>query len=209
MSTLPGIVYIVDDEEGMRRALTRLLRAANFEIRPFATAREFLAAYRSEEIACVLLDVMMPDIDGMTLQQTLTQLGYHVPIIFLTGKRSFPLTVQAVKSGAVDYLIKPVNDTDLLRAVHSALELAASRRAEESRVIDLRARFGRLTPRERDVMGQVVAGKLNKQIAADLGTGEQNIKTHRGRVMQKMGVQSVADLVRIAERLSSRPSPGV
>jgi FixJ family two-component response regulator len=203
MTTPLGIVHVVDDEEGMRKALTRLLRAEGFDVRAFASARDFLLAYRKEETACLLLDVTMPEMDGMALQEMLAALGHRVPIVFLTGKRSFPHTVRAIKAGAVDYLIKPVNDADLLRAVRAALELAATWHVEQAAMQELQARHESLTPREREVMRHVVAGRLNKQIAADLGTGEQNVKIHRGRVMQKMGVVSVADLVRAAGRLGA------
>ncbi len=203
MSTAGGIVYVVDDEAGMRKALTRLLRTEQFEVRAFASGREFLAAYRAEEKACLVLDVTMPELDGLELQRRLTHTGLLVPIVFLTGNGDIPMSVRAIKSGAVDFLTKPVNDADLLRAVRSALQLAASRTAEHAARAALASCYATLTPREREVMAHVVAGKLNKQIAADLGTGEQNIKVHRGRVMEKMVVESVAELVRAADSLAS------
>ena len=196
-----GIVHVVDDEAGMRRALTRLLSAEGFEVRTFASAAEFLAAYRAEETTCLLLDVNMPEIGGIDLQARLGQLGDAVPIVFLTGNRSVPVSVRAMKAGAADYLTKPVNDVDLLRAVRAALALAESRKGAHAALADLRARYERLTAREREVLAHVVAGKLNKQIAADLGTGEQNIKMHRGRMMEKMEVHSLADLVRASAKL--------
>ncbi|MEO8438751.1 MAG: response regulator [Spartobacteria bacterium] len=196
-----GIVYIVDDEAGMRKALCRLLGLEGFETRAFATAREFLAEYRAGEIACLILDVAMPELDGIALQRRLIQLGVGVAIVFLTGHGDIPTSVQAIKSGAVDFLTKPVNDADLLRAVRTALKLAATRHMEQAGIEALAARRATLTPREREVMVLVVAGKLNKQIAADLGAAEQTIKIHRGRVMRKMGVESVADLVRAAEQI--------
>ena len=189
----------------MRKALTRLLRAEGFDVRAFASAHEFLAAARAEgsaeETACLVLDVTMPELDGLELQRRLTNAGVLVPIVFLTGTGDIPMSVRAIKEGAVDFLTKPVNDTDLLRAVRAALELAASRKTAHAEIAALSARYATLTPREREVMAHVVAGELNKQIAADLGTGEQNIKIHRGRVMEKMGVVSLADLVRAGERL--------
>jgi FixJ family two-component response regulator len=209
MSTPCGIVYVVDDEAGMRKAVSRLLRAEGFEPRAFATAREFLDAYRAGETACLILDVALPELDGMALQRRLTQLGLLVPIIFLTGRGDIPMSVQAMKAGAVDFLTKPVNDASLLRAVRAGLELAARRNVEQAIGAALTARLTALTPREREVMALVVAGKLNKQIAADLGTGEQNIKIHRGRVMVKMGITSLADLVRAAERLGIGERPGI
>jgi FixJ family two-component response regulator len=197
-----GIVYIVDDDAGMRKALTRLLRAAQFDVRAFASGHEFLAAYR-DETACLVLDVSMPELDGLGLQRRLTHAGAFVPIVFLTGNGDIPMSVRAIKCGAVDFLTKPVNDADLLRAVRAALQLAASRSVEHAARAALVASYGSLTPREREVMAHVVTGKLNKQIAADLGTGEQNIKIHRGRVMEKMGVESVAELVRAADSLAN------
>ena len=202
MSPSGGIVYVVDDEAGMRKALARLLGAEGFEVRAFASPRELLAVYDTEETACLLLDVAMPDLDGMQLQQRLTAAGVLAPVIFLTGRGDIPMSVSAIKAGAVDFLTKPVDDIALLRAIRGALETAASQRAEHTTKAALAARFARLTPREREVMIHVVAGKLNKQIAADLGAAEQTIKIHRGRVMKKMGVGSLADLVRAAEQLS-------
>ena len=146
----------------------------------------------------------MPELDGLELQRRLTDAGVLVPIVFLTGKGDIPMSVHAIKAGAVDFLTKPVNDADLLRAVRAALQQAASRKAEHATTAALAARFASLTPREREVMAHVVAGKLNKQIAADLGISEQTIKVHRGRVMEKMGVEWLADLVRAAERLGIR-----
>lgn len=205
MITPAEIVYVVDDEAGMRKALGRLLRTEGFEVRPFASAGEFLAAYRPEETACLILDFAMPELDGLELQHRMTLSRITVPIIFLTGCGDIPMTVRAIKAGAVDFLTKPVNDADLLRAVRAALVLAGHWQIERVEEEKLRVRFDSLTPREREVMAHVVAGKLNKQIAAELGTGEQTIKTHRGRVMEKMGYTALADLVRAAERLACRP----
>ena len=209
MNTPAGIIYLVDDEAGMRKALARLLRTEGFDVRPFASASEFLAAYRADETACLILDVAMPELDGLELQRRIVRLGLTVPVIFLTGHGDIPMSVRAIKAGAVDFLTKPVNDTSLLRAVRSGLALADSQRSGRIAEEKLNARHASLTPREREVMAHVVAGKLNKQIAADLGTGEQNIKIHRGRVMEKMGVNSVADLVRAAERLGIGKLPGI
>jgi len=202
----PGIVYVVDDEPRMRKALSRLLRAEAFDVRSFPSGSEFLAAYEPGEIACLVLDVTMPELSGLELQRRLTNAGLLVPIVFLTGDGDIPMSVRAIKSGAVDFLTKPVNDADLFRSVRAALQFAAASSAEHSAHATLAARHLTLTPRECEVMALVVAGKLNKQIAADLGTGEQTIKIHRGRVMRKMGVESLADLVRAAEQLSVRKS---
>ena len=210
MSATRGIVYVVDDEAGMRKAVARLLRAEGYEAHTFATALEFLAVEPDPEPACLILDVAMPELDGLELQRRLIESGIRVPIVFLTGHGDIPMSVQAMKTGAVDFFTKPVNDADLLKAVRAALEIAAIRLLKQTSLASLEARHARLTPREREVMAHVVAGKLNKQIAADLGTGEQNIKIHRGRVMSKMGVESLADLVRAAERLNGATStPGI
>ena len=201
MNSPNGLVYLLDDEPGMVKALTRLLRTEGFPVQGFTSAALFLEAFQPGKESCLVLDVAMPELDGIHLQERLTHQGIVVPIVFLTGHGDIPMSVRAIKAGAVDFLTKPVNDADLLRAVRAALEVAACRKAELAAVADLVARHASLTPREREVMAHVVAGQLNKQIAADLGTGEQNIKIHRGRVMEKMGVESIADLVRAAERL--------
>ena len=197
MSNPLGMVYLLDDEPGMVKAVTRLLRTKGFEVQGFTSPASFLEAYRPGSDSCLILDVAMPELDGLHLQRRLTHQGILLPIVFLTGHGDIPMSVRAMKAGAVDFLTKPVKDVDLLRAVRAALVRAA----EQREIAVISGRLSRLTPREREVMEQVIAGKLNKQIAFDLGTGEQNIKIHRGRMMQKMGLVSVADLVRIAERL--------
>jgi FixJ family two-component response regulator len=197
----PGIVYVLDDEPGMVKALVRLLRSKRFDVRGFTSVRDFLEAYRSEETACLVLDVAMPELDGFALQRRLTDQGILIPIIFLTGHGDIPMSVRAIKAGATDFLTKPVDATLLIPAVRAALRVAESRRQEIAETAALAAHLAALTPREREVMEHVVAGQLNKQIAADLGTGEQNIKLHRMHIMKKMGVESLADLVRAAERL--------
>src|SRR6266404_1202315 len=176
----------------MVKAVTRLLRANGFEAQGFTTPASFLQAFRPGSDSCLILDVAMPDLDGLHLQRRLTHGGILLPIVFLTGHGDIPMSVRAMKAGAVDFLTKPVRDTDLLRAV---------RAAQQRETAAISVRLTRLTPREREVMEHVITGKLNKQIAFDLGTGEQNIKIHRGRMMHKMGLESVADLVRIAEKL--------
>jgi FixJ family two-component response regulator len=194
MSPSAGIVYLLDDEPEMLKALGRLLRVHRFEVRGFTSVRSFLESWRAGEVACLVLDVAMPELDGLEVQDRLKRDGMLIPIVFLTGHGDIPMSVQAIKAGAADFLTKPVDEIALVRAVNGALQLAAANAA-------LAARFAALTPREREVMEHVVEGKLNKQIAADLGTGEQNIKIHRARVMDKMEVESLADLVRVAERL--------
>lgn len=194
MPSLSPTVFLLDDEPEMIKALSRLLRAERFEVRGFTSVPTFLEACRPQEAACLVLDVAMPELDGMALQQRLTRQGMLIPIIFLTGHGDIPMSVRAIKAGATDFLTKPVDAAALIRAVRAALETSEMR-------VALGARLATLTPREREVMEQVVAGKLNKQIAADLGTGEQNIKLHRAHIMHKMGVESLANLVRAAERL--------
>lgn len=203
---MSAAVFVVDDEEGMRRALMRLFQAEGLAVRSFATADELLAALEGEGPGCVLLDVAMPGLDGLQLQQRLAERGTRLPIVFLTGHGDIPMSVQAIKAGAVDFLTKPVRRDDLLRAVRAALDQAAAQQAATQADADLRSRLAQLTPREREVLEHVIAGKLNKVIAADLGTSEQTIKVHRGRVMEKMGVASVAELVRAAQRLGIRPA---
>jgi FixJ family two-component response regulator len=200
------IVYLLDDEPEMLKALTRLLRAQGFQVRGFTRAREFLAHERHQGPACLVLDVAMPDIDGLGVQERLRQSGAELPLVFLTGHGDIPMSVRAVKAGAEDFLTKPVNAADLLRAVRAALQRASDRQTERQALAALQERLASLTPREREVLGHVIAGRMNKRIAADLGTGEQNIKVHRGRLMRKMGVRSVVELVRAAERLGIPPA---
>jgi FixJ family two-component response regulator len=197
-----GIVYVLDDEPRMVRALRRLLHSEGFEVQGFTTPAAFIAAFQPEVESCLVLDVSMPELDGLNFHRRLVHEGILVPVVFLTGHGDISMSVRAMKAGAVDFLTKPVNDADLLGAVRAGLA-----RAAEQRGIAVAAhRLSRLTPREREVLEHVVAGQLNKQIAADLGTGEQNIKMHRARVMQKMEVNSVADLVRVTGNLGIRPN---
>jgi FixJ family two-component response regulator len=201
MSTVGQSVYLLDDDPEVLKALSRLLRAEGFPVRAFSSAHEFLAEYRPDEPACVLLDVAMPEMDGLELQRRLTNTGTVPPIVFLTGRGDIPTSVRAMKSGASDFLTKPVDDVTLLRTVRSALRAAVEQRHAISETAAIVARYHSLTPREREVMAQVVDGMLNKQIAAALGASEKTIKVHRARVMEKMGVESVADLVRAAGKL--------
>lgn len=194
-------VYLLDDEPEMVKALTRLLRAKRFHVRGFVSVEAFLKAYSPQETACLVLDVAMPELDGLELQRRLSQHDILLPIIFLTGHGDIPMSVRAIKAGATDFLTKPVDAAALIAAVRVALQAAETRRETFAETELLKARLAKLTPREREVMQHVVAGQLNKQIAADLGTGEQNIKLHRAHIMEKMGVESLADLVRAAERL--------
>ncbi len=194
-----GLVYLVDDEPGMLVALTRLLQTEGFTVRSFSSARDFLAAYQPTESACLVLDVAMPDQDGFDLQQRLSADEHSIPIIFLTGHGDIPMCVRAIKSGAQDFLTKPVDADVLLGAIRETLAGAAARTANHTATVELKTRLATLTAREREVMEHVVAGKLNREIAADLGTQVQTIKIHRMRMMEKMACKSVADLVRAAQ----------
>lgn len=196
-----GLVHLVDDDPGILRALTRLLLAEGFSVRSFLSARAFLADFEAAEPTCLVLDVAMPELDGPGLQKLLTERGNPVPIIFITGHGDIPQCVRAIKAGAVEFLCKPVEDVTLLTAVRNALQVAQSYQATQTDRGELQARLAQLTQRERQVMSQVVAGKLNKQIAAELGIGLQTIKIHRMRMMAKMGVASVVELVRASDRL--------
>ena len=200
-------MFLLDDDPGMLKALARLLQAEGFAVQGFTSAKTFLESYRADEPACLVLDVAMPEMNGLELQQHLTREGWALPVVFLTGYGDIPMSVQAIKTGAVDFLTKPVDHTGLLRAVRAALQRCAEQRDFLAETAMLRKRYSSLTPRERAVMEHVVAGQLNKQIAFDLGTSEQTIKVHRGRVMEKMEVVSLADLVRAADRLGLGEHP--
>ena len=198
-------VFLVDDDPSVRRALARLIKSAGHQVQTFASAQEFLGTRAGgEKAACLVLDVRMPGITGIELQRQLQALNRNVPIVFMTGHGNIPMSVQAMKAGAVDFLPKPVKDTDLLRAIEQALARAVRDRAERNELEDVRERVERLTPREREVMVLVVSGLLNKQIAFELGTVEKTIKVHRARVMEKMQVDSLAHLVRLAEKIGIR-----
>lgn len=192
-------VFVVDDDDSICRALTRLIQSAGYRVKAFNSARAFLDNLSTDaSLACLVLDMQLPDRSGLELQR---ELDTRLPIIFLTGHGSIAMTVEAMKAGATDFLSKPVRDTDLLCAIRHALERAGQLHAVRHRLAELRQRFERLTPREREVMALIVTGRLNKQVAGMLGTGEKNIKAHRARVMQKMEVTSLAQLVLVADRL--------
>lgn len=194
-------VHVVDDDDGMRRALERLLEAAGYQVRSYASAGDFLVADQGDKPGCLLLDLKMPGPSGLELQKALSRRGEPIPIIFLTGHGDVASTVQALKAGASDFLTKPVERVRLLAAVERALAEDAARRAERDELRGLQARYATLTAREQQVCGLVVAGRLNKQIASDLGMAERTVKAHRARVMGKMQAESLADLVRTAGRL--------
>jgi FixJ family two-component response regulator len=193
-------VYLIDDDPGVLKALTRLLRSAGLQPIPFGCPLEFLATCDPALRGCLVLDVAMPGLDGMRMQQALAAAGCTLPIIFLTGHGDIPMSVQAMKRGAVDFLTKPVDEASLLAAVREALARDAMEGRKAAERSALRDRLASLTPREAEVLTHVVAGKLNKQIAVELGTAEKTIKVHRARVMEKMQAQSLADLVRMTER---------
>ena len=201
-------VYLVDDEPAVLKALSRLLRAAGLQAVAFGTPEEFLANVAPDSEGCVVLDLAMPGLDGLALQETLAARGIELPTLFLTGHGDVPQSVRAMKKGAVDFLTKPVDDGVFLRAVREALERGRNARAGREESARVRARLARLSPRERDVLAGVVAGRLNKQIAGDLGIAEKTVKVHRGRVMEKMGAASVAELVRMADRAGLRGRSG-
>ena len=199
-------VFIVDDDSAVRLSLARLLRSAGLDPVAFESPEEFLRNLGADAAGCAILDVTMPGLDGLALQRELASRGSELPVIFLTGHGDIPGSVQAMKSGAEDFLTKPIDDEVLLAAVRRALEADRAGRESRRKRAEIRLRLESLTPREREVMGGVVAGRLNKQIASDLGIAEKTVKVHRGRVMDKMAASSVAELVRMADRTGRRRS---
>jgi len=200
MSQAEPTVFIVDDDPAVLKSLSRLLRASQVNVVTFGSPQEFLERYDPHAPGCLVLDVAMPGLNGLELQEALRVKGSAIPIIFLTGHGDIPMSVQAIKGGALDFLTKPVHDKDLLKAVEAALEKDRIERQTRAELDDIQERLATLTPREREVLIHVVSGQLNKQIAYDLGTVEKTIKVHRARVMEKMKVGSVAELVRLTER---------
>lgn len=196
------IVYVVDDDESVRRSLALLLRSVGLPAETFPSAKAFLDHPAADRPACLILDLRLPGPSGLDLQEALSQAGRDLPIVFITGHGDVPTTVRAMRGGAFDFLQKPFNDQELLDCVQRALALSRQQQAERAERRELQGRVDALTPREREVLMQVITGKLNKQIAGDLGIAEKTIKIHRGRVMQKMRANSVADLVRMVEKLS-------
>jgi FixJ family two-component response regulator len=197
-------VFVVDDDPSMRASIQGLLKSASLRSESFGTAEEFLYSKRPEGPSCLVLDVNLPGVNGLDFQRQLADAGIQIPIIFVTGHGDIPMTVQAMKSGAVEFLTKPFDDQNLLNAIHQALDRDRVRRRQQSNDAGLRKCYEALSAREREVMGLVVSGMLNKQIAFELGISEITVKIHRGHVMRKMGVRSLADLVRMTETLEIR-----
>jgi FixJ family two-component response regulator len=196
-------VYLVDDDPGVLKALSRLLSAKGYDVRPYSSPQIFLEEHDVAVPGCAVLDVSMPGLDGLEIQRVLTvPSGYHRPVVFITGKGDIPTSVRAMRAGAIDFLTKPVKDKDLFEALSRAQGRDAESRRLHSEMESVQTKVSSLTPREREVLTHVVAGRLNKQIAGDLGTVEKTIKVHRSRMMEKLGIRTVADLVRMTQKLN-------
>ena len=198
---LPSIIFVVDDDASLREAIKSLLRSVGLQVEVFAATADFLRNGIPDVTACLVLDIRLPGVSGLDFQSELAKANINIPIVFITGHGDIPMTVRAMKAGAVEFLTKPFRDQDLLDAVHIALDRDRTRRAKDKAVHEIRAHFDALTPREQEVIAFVTAGLMNKQIAADLGVSEITVKVHRGNVMKKMGARSLAELVRMADAL--------
>jgi len=203
-SAAEPIVFVVDDDESMRRALTNLFQSVGLQVEAFGSAPELLQRKLPDVASCLVLDIRLPGVSGLDFQSELAKSNIHIPIIFMTGHGDIPMTVRAMKGGAVDFLTKPFRDQDMLDAVVAAIERDRKRREADKIVANLQVLFETLTPRERDVLALVASGLMNKQVAAELGLAEITVKIHRGHIMKKMGARSLADLVRMAETLGIR-----
>lgn len=203
MSEPDPIVFVVDDDASVRDAVQRLISSVKLRVQTFGSTRDFLAGKRPDAPACLVLDVRLPDASGLELQRDLAEAGVQIPIIFITGHADIPMTVQAMKAGAVEFLTKPFRGQELLEAIQQAIAKDRVAWNQRAQMVELRSRYDTLTAREKEVLKLVAAGLLNKQIGAELGASELTIKTHRGRVMEKMRAESLADLVRMAEKLGT------
>jgi len=198
------IVFVIDDDESMRRALTNLFQSVGLRVEVFGSAPELLQSNLPDVASCLVLDIRLPGLSGLDFQSELAKANIHIPIIFMTGHGDIPMTVRAMKAGAIDFLTKPFRHQEMLDAVAMAIERDRKRRTDQKKISNAQALFETLTPRERDVLALVAAGLMNKQIAAEIGIAEITVKIHRGHVMKKMGTRSLADLVRITEMLGIR-----
>ncbi len=199
-----AVIAIVDDDPSVREGLQSLLRSAGWRVETYSTAQEFLSRPRVETPSCLILDLQLPGLSGLDLQKRMAEVDLEIPIVFLTGHGNIPSSVQAMKAGAVEFLTKPFNDEELLRAIREAVERDQRQRHQQAEIGELRNRYDSLTPREQEVMQQVVSGLLNKQVASELSITEITVKVHRGQVMRKMRADSFADLVRMADKLGIR-----
>jgi len=208
MTEAAPVVFVVDDDPSVRRAIKRLVESVGLRVEAFGSAQDFLRNEPPDTPSCLVLDVRLPGISGLDFQRQLAETNIHIPIVFITAHGDIPMTVRAMKAGAIEFLTKPFRDQDLLDAIQLALERDKTRRVQEAEVAKLRERYESLTSREREVLPLVVSGLLNKQIAAEIGTSEPTVKVHRSQLMRKMGAESLAELVRMYEKFQGNSSRG-